>query len=88
MPRSTALNRKQQPSVAKPVEVFRAGDRVIFAGAGKEWTGVVTARRTLDGTISIYPRMDDTAVYVTFDDTGASVPIAIRQLKKVTGRGR
>ena len=69
-------------------EALSHGDRVRFTGAGKDWIGTVTERRKSDGTKSIHPRMDDTAVYVTFDETGISVPVSIAQLQKVLGRQR
>jgi hypothetical protein len=83
-----ALTSRPPPKLTKPVESFKAGDRVRFAGAGKDWIGVVSERKRPDGSKSIHPHLDDTAIYVTFDETGASVPVAAMQLEKTSVRGR
>ena len=62
-----------------------SGDRVVVAAAGREWTGTVTSRRLPDGRDSIHPTFDDSAVLVTFDETGVSMATSILQVSKLTG---
>ena len=57
-----------------------AGDKVLVAGAGREWAGKIVARRLPDGRESIHPQYDDTAVFVMFDDTGISMAVSVRQV--------
>ena len=61
---------------------FAVGEKVIVAGAGRDWPARVTSRQLPDGRQSIHPQYDDTAIFVTFDDTGVSMPVSIKQVSK------
>jgi hypothetical protein len=84
-PAAASRNRPVPPESGRS---FKRGDRVRFLGAGKDWLGVVTERPLPDGTKSIHPRHDDTAVYVRFDETGVTIPVSLRQLEKASDRRR
>jgi hypothetical protein len=62
------------------------GDKVIVAGAGRDWTGTVSTRRLPDGGQSVHPQHDDTTIFVTFDETGISMPVALRQVSRLRSR--
>jgi hypothetical protein len=87
----TSSKRTQTKTPAESAESFEprrfaAGDKVVVAGAGREWPGKVVARRLADGRESIHPAHDDTAVFVTFEETGVSMPVSIRQLSRSARR--
>jgi hypothetical protein len=66
--------------------VFAEGDKVIVAGAGREWSGKIASRRLPDGRESIHPAYDDTMIFVEFDETGISMPVNVRQLSRSPSR--
>lgn len=72
----------KESRAAPPRAGFARGDRVVVTGAGREWTGKIASRRMPDGRDSIHPQYDDTAVFVTFDETGISMAVALRQVAK------
>ena len=62
---------------------FSPGDRVVVAGAGREWTGKIVARNLPDGRKSIHPPYDDAVIFVAFDETGISMPVSLRQVSRL-----
>jgi hypothetical protein len=83
MPTKTAL---RKASTAPPRKSFAPGDKVVVAGAGREWAGKVTSRRMADGRESIHPQYDDTTIFVTSAETGISMPVSMHQVSKRAGR--
>jgi hypothetical protein len=80
-----AKNAAAKAAAASPQrDTFAQGDKVIVAGAGRDWTGKVSARRLPDGRQSIHPQYDDTTIFVTFDETGISMPVAESHVSKRT----
>jgi hypothetical protein len=79
----TRTKRARSDAVAQEPMAFAAGDKVSVAGAGREWLGKITTRRLQDGRDSIHPQYDDTAIFVTFDETGISMPVALTQVSRV-----
>jgi hypothetical protein len=67
---------------------FVAGELVIVAGAGRDWRARVTLRRLPNGRESIHPQYDDTAIFVTFEETGISMPVALSQVTRIRGARR
>lgn len=84
----TRYKRTQSKAPAERLEPpdFSAGDKVIVAGAGRDWAGKVVARRLPDGRVSVHPAHDDTMVFVAFDETGVSMPVSIRQISRSARR--
>src|ERR1051325_466165 len=80
--------RAKGPGAPHKVARFVVGDLVIVAGAGREWRARVTSRRLPDGRKSIYPQYDDTAIFVTFDETGISMPVSLSQVSRVRAAAR
>jgi hypothetical protein len=80
---TSAIKVVEAPS--KPI-VFASGDKVLVHGAGGDWTGQISARRLSGDRHSIHPKLDDTAVFVTSDDTGISMPVSIWQVTKLERR--
>jgi hypothetical protein len=74
-------------TAAAPQRVTLApGDKVIVVGAGRDWTGTVSTRRLPDGRQSVHPQYDDTTIFVTFDETGISMPVARHQVSRFRSR--
>jgi hypothetical protein len=88
MSKSATAPTRKRPDEPRRVRSFKRGDRVRFAGAGKDWVGTVVETQQPDGTRSIHPRIDDTAVYVKFDDTGVTIAVSVLQLSKLSERRR
>jgi hypothetical protein len=84
----TSSKRTQTKTPAERFEPrpFAEGDKVVVAGAGREWAGKVVSRRLRDGRESIHPAYDDTSVFVAFEETGVSMPVNIRQISRSARR--
>jgi hypothetical protein len=70
------------PAASPRPQALAEGDRVIVAGAGREWSGKIVSRRLPDGRESIHPVYDDTVIFVAFDETGVSMPVNVRQISR------
>jgi hypothetical protein len=79
----TAKSARTKLMQTSPRAAFDVGESVVVIGAGRDWTGKISSRRLPDGRVSIHPQYDDTAIFVTFDETGISMPVALRQVSKV-----